>query len=165
MRKAVIITIAIVLALALLLATYGTLRLYSSSTGSLSGGWIHAFSNSVEYLGLTVDKSQITGSEQEEDETTGTPPQVKPGSSTVSGTVNDSQVTLTFSVYGFPVRSYAGTYENDTLTLTIPDQAGNLQSVEYHHATTDDYNSAVQKLQQTVAQQVQDYENTVANEL
>ncbi len=162
MRKAAIITIAIVLAIALLLATYGTLRLYSSSIGSLSGGWIHSFSEGVEYLSLTVNGNQISGQEQEETETNDTSPQAKSDSTNVSGTVNGANVSLTFSVLGLPVRTYAGTYENDTLTLSIPDQAGNLQSVEYHHASTDDYNKAVQKLQQTVAQQDMAYNDAVA---
>ncbi|HEX6557089.1 MAG TPA: hypothetical protein VF026_30280 [Ktedonobacteraceae bacterium] len=148
--------------LSFLLAACGSSGASSNSTGSLSGGWVHSYSHAVEYFQLTVNGSQVTGQEQEEYATNDTPPQTHQSSSTVSGTFNGTQVTLTFSIYGFPVRTYAGTYENNTLTLTVPDQNGNLQSIQYQPASTDDYNNAVQQLQQSVNQQVQNYDNAVA---
>jgi hypothetical protein len=148
--------------LSLLLAACGSSGASSKSTGSLSGAWLHSYSNAVEYFQLTVTGSQVTGQEQEEYATKDTPPQARQSSSTVSGTFNGNQVTLTFSLYGFPIRTYAGTYANNVLTLTVPDQNGNLQSVQYQPASTDDYNNAVQQLQQSVNQQVQNYDNAVA---
>ena len=97
--------------------------------------------NAVEFLQLTVNGSQVTGQEQEEYAMNDSLPQTRQSSSTVSGSFNGDQVTLTFSLYGFPVKTYAGTYENNTLTLTVPDQNGNLQSVQYQPASTDDYNN------------------------
>ncbi len=144
----------VILALSLSLAACAAAGTSTGSTGSLSGGWLHSYSNAVEFFQLTVNGSQVTGQEQEEYATNDTPPYLRQSSSTVSGTFNGSQVTLTFSIYGFPVRTYAGTYGSNALTLTVPDQSGYLQSVEYQPASTDGYNNAVQ--------QVQAYENAAA---
>src|SRR5260370_3871757 len=152
----------IVIVLSLSLAGCGASGTSANSTGSLSGGWLHSYSSAVEFFQLTVNGSQVSGQEQEEYATNETPPHLLQSSSTVSGTFNGTQVTLTFSIYGFPVRTYAGTYGSNALTLAVPDQSGNLQSIAYQPASTDDYNNAVQQLQQSVSQQVQAYENAVA---
>ena len=152
----------IVIVLSLSLAACGASGTSANSTGSLSGGWLHSYSSAVEFFQLTVNGSQVSGQEQEEYATNETPPHLLQSSSTVSGIFNGTQVTLTFSIYGFPVRTYAGTYGSNALTLAVPDQSGNLQSIAYQPASTDDYNNAVQQLQQSVSQQVQAYENAVA---
>ena len=152
----------VVIAFSLSLAACTSSGTPTNSTGSLSGGWLHSYSNAVEFFQLTVNGSQVTGQEQEEYATNDTLPQLRQSSSTVSGTFNGEQVTLTFSIYGFPVRTYAGTYGTNALTLAVPDQSGNLQSVEYQPASTNDYNNAVQQLQQSINQQVQAYENAAA---
>ncbi len=152
----------IVIVLSLSLAACGASGTSANSTGSLSGGWLHSYSSAVEFFQLTVNGSQVSGQEQEEYATNETPPHLLQSSTTVSGTFNGTQVTLTFSIYGFPVRTYAGTYGSNALTLAVPDQSGNLQSIAYQPASTDDYNNAVQQLQQSVSQQVQAYENAVA---
>ncbi len=134
----------------------------ASSTGSLSGGWLYSYSNAVEFFQLTVNDNQVSGQEQEEYMTDSTPPSLQQDSSTVSGIFNGTQVTLTFSVYGFPIRTYAGTYENNALTLTVPNQSGNLQNITYQPASADDYNNAVQRFQQSVNQAIQAYNDGMA---
>lgn len=152
----------VVIASLFLLAACASPETHSSSTGSLSGGWLHTYSNAVEFFQLTVSSGQVSGQEQEEYVTNSMPPQLQQDSSTVSGTFNGTQVTLTFSVYGFPVRTYAGTYGSDSLTLTVPDQSGNLQSITYRPASPDDYNNAVQQFQQSVNQAIQAYNDAMA---
>lgn len=92
----------------------------------------------------------------------GSPPRLNQFNSPVSGSFNGQQVTLTVSFWNFPVVTYAGSYENDTFTMTVPNQDGSLSTVDYNHASVDDYNNAVQQLQQSVNQQVQAYENAAA---
>ncbi len=116
----------IVIVLSLSLAACGASGTSANSTGSLSGGWLHSYSSAVEFFQLTVNGSQVSGQEQEEYATNETPPHLLQSSTTVSGTFNGTQVTLTFSIYGFPVRTYAGTYGSNALTLAVPDQSGNL---------------------------------------
>jgi hypothetical protein len=107
-------------------------------SSNLSGGYLHVYSNAVEFFQLTNNNGQISGQEQEAYVTTDDPYNVKNSSSVVSGTFNGSSVTLTFSTYGFPVRSYAGTYDGTNLVLTVPGLQGNLNSIEYSPASTDD---------------------------
>src|SRR5215831_11415352 len=80
-------------------------------SSNLSGGYMHVCSNGVEFFQLTNTNGQMSGQEQEAYTTPNAPYTIKNGSSVVSGTYNGSHVTLTFSLFGFPVRSYAGTYD------------------------------------------------------
>src|SRR5260370_13110900 len=147
----------IVIVLSLSLAACGALGTSANSTGSLSGGWLHSYSNTVEFFQLTDNGSQVSGQEQEEYATNETPPHLLQSSSTVSGIFNGTQVTLTFSIYGFPVRTYEGTYGSNALTLSVPGQIGNLQSIKEQQTSSDDYTKPMHHLMHSLPTQYPPY--------
>jgi len=151
----------IVFALLFLVSGCGSSQSSNNSTGSLSGGWLHSYSNSVDFLQLAVVGSQISGTVQYAS-IEGPQPHLNQVNTSVSGTFNGQQVTLTVSYWNFPVATYSGNYANDTLTMTVPNQDGSLSTADYNHASIDDYNNAVQQLQQSLNQQIQSYNNNAA---
>ena len=131
-------------------------------SSNLSGGYMHVYSNAVEFFQLTNTNGQMSGQEQEAYTTTYAPYTVKNGSSVVSGTYNGSHVTLTFSLFGFPVRSYAGTYDGTNLILTEPDLNGTLNNIQYDPASTQDYNNALSTFEANIQATVTAEQNAQA---
>ena len=132
-RYSLIIILAILLTACTAVGTQSSGSFSATATqpasSNLSGGYLHVYSNAVEFFQLTNNNGQISGQEQEAYVTTNDPYNMKNGSSVVSGTFNGSSVTLTFSIYGFPVKSYAGTYDGTNLVLTVPDSNGGLSNI------------------------------------
>ena len=79
-------------------------------------------------------------------------PQVQSEELGFSGTLDGGEVSMTFSELGTS-RTWTGTLEGDTLTLTIPDGDGTLSTLRAQAATVEDYNEEAQEFRQRVAQQ------------
>jgi hypothetical protein len=74
--------------------------------------------------------------------------EVKPETGELQGTRNGENVDLT--LWG---RSYLGTIAGDTLTLVVPTNTGELQTIEYHRASVEEYNEAARSFRQAIQQQ------------
>ncbi len=115
-------------------------------------GYLARYSNGVEFVQWANSDGSLTGQRQllyapEED-----PLQIRSENMSFTGTLSDSEVSLTFSELGFS-STWTGTLEGDTLTLTVPEQDGTLATRELYAATVEDYNQAAQEFRRSVEQQ------------
>lgn len=78
-----------------------------------------------------------------------------------TGVQSGSSLTLTITVLGTP-SSWTGTLNGDTLTIEIPQPDGKLKETVFKSASTQQYNQAVDALQQKVSRDDQRYYNGVA---
>jgi len=134
------------------LLAFTTLLTACGSQGSAPGGYLSTSNTHVLFIQWTNNNGQLSGQLQEVYISSSNPMQVQQENEAITGTLNGSQVSLSISVFGF-TKTITGTYDGSTLTLVIPDQNGQLDTVVLQSATVDDYNKAAATFESNIAGQ------------
>ncbi len=137
------------------------LTLVSCFGASPPDGYLATDTNSVYFIQFTSSNNQLSGHIQGVQITGDVPPQTQSFSTAFTGIQNGSSVTITVSLFGFS-SSVTGALNNNSLTLDIPQQDGHLKNETFIGASLQQYNQAVNTLQQLVNQQDQQYANNQA---
>jgi hypothetical protein len=124
-------------------------------------GYLATDTNSVYFIQFTETNNQLSGHIQGIEITNDVPPQTKSSSTAFTGIQNGSSLTITISVFGFSSSS-TGILNGNSLTLDVPQQDGHLKSETFNGASIQQYNQAVDALQNIVSQQDQQYSNSQA---
>ncbi len=124
-------------------------------------GYLATDTNSAYFIQFTETNNQMSGHIQGIGITNNVPPRTQSFSTAFTGVQNGSSITITISVFGFSA-SVTGTLNGNTLTLAIPQQDGHLKNETFIGATTQQYNQAVDALQNVVSKQDQQYSNSQA---
>src|SRR5579863_7892643 len=119
-------------------------------------GYLAIDTNSVYFIQFTEANNQLSGHFQGIAITNDVPPKTEPFSTTFTGVQNGSSVTITISIFGFS-SSVTGTLNGNTLTLAVPQSDGHLVNETFNGASIQQYNQAVDALQNVVSQQDQQY--------
>lgn len=124
-------------------------------------GYLATDTSSAYFIQFTETNNQLSGHIQGIGITNDVPPQTKTFSTAFTGIQSGSSVTITISVFGFS-SSVTGTLYGNTLTLAIAQQDGHLKNETFNGASIQQYNQAVDALQNVVSQQDQQYANSQA---
>src|SRR5581483_375237 len=124
-------------------------------------GYLATNTNSAYFIQFTETNNQLSGHLQGIGITNNIPPQTETFSTAFTGVQNGSSVTITVSIFGFS-SSVTGTLNGNTLTLAIPQPDGHLENETFNGASIQQYNQAVDGLQNIVSQQDQQYVNSQA---
>lgn len=128
-------------------------------------GYLSQTPTSITFIQFTAagqNQQQMSGNITSVVENTNdNPPDVKTSTTAFTGVENGSSLTLTISFFGIS-SSFKGTLSGDTLTLDLPQSDESIQAMEFVAASLQEYNQAVAALQQHVANQAQQYNNTQA---
>lgn len=141
--------------------TMSCFTLVSCFGASPPDGYLATDANSVYFIQFTETNNQLNGHIQGIQITNDVPPQTKSSSTAFTGIQNGSSLTITISVFGFSSSS-TGILNGNTLTLDVPQPDGHLKSETFNGASIQQYNQAVDALQNVVSQQDQKYSNSQA---
>lgn len=106
--------------------------------------WIGGTNTWELILSLTRSGSALSGSA---DTVTLNGTSTTPAHAAVTGTVDGTAVTLTFTGGLFTKNTFSGTLDTNTLTLQSPSTTGQIQLITLHPGSIDIYNQAVGALQ------------------
>jgi len=124
-------------------------------------GYLATNTSSVYFIQFTETNNQLSGHFQGTAIINDVPPKTEAFSTACTGVQNGSSVTFTVSIFGFS-SSVTGTLNGNTLTLAIPQPDGHLADETFNGASIQQYNQAVDALQNVVSQQDQQYANSQA---
>ena len=147
----------------LALATTALLFLAGCGQGSGQQGYLaHPDADSVQFLQVTRNGSGLTGNLQ----STGIAPTdsttVMTFNAAFTGTVDGSQLTLTFPAgLGFAT-ALSGNLSGNHIQLSIPQVDGTLATEDFAPSDTNAYNAGVRALQQRAAQALADQQQAAA---
>lgn len=111
-------------------------------------GYLWTSSTEVDFVEWTEDSSHhLSGTLQSVSATSDST--VKSTTAAFTGVHDGANISITFSTLGFS-STFTGTLNNDTLTLTVPDQNGLLATDAFHLASVEEYNSVVSALRQRI---------------
>ena len=137
------------------------LSLVSCFGSSSPDGYLATDTNSVYFIQFTEANNQLSGHIQGIGITNDVPPRTQSFSTAFTGIQNGSSITITISIFGFS-SSVTGTLNGNTIALAIPQQDGHLKDEMFIGASVQQYNQAVNALQNVVSQQDQQYANNQA---
>jgi hypothetical protein len=147
--------------LCLISVTISCFTLVSCFGTSPPYGYLAMDANSAYFIQFNETNNQLSGHIQGIGVTNDVPPWTQSFSTAFTGIQNGSSITITISVFGFSA-SVTGTLNGNMLTLAIPQQDGHLKNETLIGATIQQYNQAVDALQNVVSQQDQQYFNRQA---
>ncbi len=105
-------------------------------------GWVHTEVGAVIYLAFVADLTgKVTGS-MSVALTSDSGTAIDAGTHTLSGTVDDTTIALTFSS-----TTWTGTITADVLTMNVQHRDGTIGQARWQRGSIDDYNAAVAVLQ------------------
>lgn len=114
-------------------------------------GYLGTSSTQVVFIQWTEDSSHhVSGTLQSASATSDNT--VQSATEAFTGVRDGSSISITFSALGFS-STLTGTLNGDTLTLAVPDQNGYIATDQFHTASVQDYNHAVNALRQRIQTQ------------
>jgi hypothetical protein len=134
------------------------------SCGGPPDGYLATDPTSVSFVQLTENNDQLSGHIQVVEKSNNTPPKVQSYVVPFTGTQNSQEITLNLTAFGLTWSSLTGSLNGNTLALQVPQQDGHLLNVTFNAASTDQYNQAVDALQQQVATATTQYNNAQATQ-
>ena len=132
------------------------------SCGGPPDGYLATDTTGVYFVQFTESNNQLSGHIQMDEISGNSPPQTKSYTVPFTGTQNGQSITLNLTIFGITWSSLTGSFNDNTLTLQIPQQDGHLSNVIFNAASTNQYNQAVDALQQQVATATTRYNNNEA---
>ena len=129
--------------------------------GSAPNSFLSTSNTYVAFIQWTNKNGQLSGQLEEVSLSSNSSLQTQQTHAAFTGTLTGSQISLNFgSFLGIP-EIITGTFDGNTLTLTLPQQNGQLSSIVFDPASINDYNKAVSAFENTTAQQATNATATV----
>ena len=129
--------------------------------GSAPNSFLSTSNTYVAFIQWTNNNGQLSGQLEEVNLSSNNSLQVQQTHAAFTGTLTNSQISLNFgSFLGIP-EIITGTFDGNTLTLALPEQNGQLNSIVFNPASIDDYNKAVSTFEGSISQQASNATATV----
>lgn len=107
-----------------------------------ASGWVHVEPDAVIYLAFAADSTGDLTGNLSIASTSESGTDVESGSFTMTGTLDDSKIAVTFND-----KTWTGDLSGDALILNVPQRDGAISQARWHRGSIDDYNTAVADLQ------------------